>query len=69
MIIIPVVVAVKNHLSMVNGFKFKTFYYFTLNIAVKRFYVGIFLWCSYMGKFLVNAFILQELPYHACNEL
>jgi hypothetical protein len=61
MIVKPVVLAVKNHLSMGNEFKFKTLSDVTLNIAMKRIYVGIFFWGGHMGKFLVNAFILQEL--------
>jgi len=69
MIVIPFIIAVKNYLSMVNGLKFKTLYQCTPNITVKRFYLGIFLWSSNMGKFLLKAFILHELSYHACNEL
>jgi hypothetical protein len=39
---------------MVNRFKLKTLYHFTLNIAVQCFYVGIFFWGDYMGKLLVK---------------
>ena len=54
---------------MVNGFKFKTFNNFSLDIAMQGFYVGIFLGGSHVGELLGNAFILLELPYHISNKL
>lgn len=49
-IIAPVIIAFKNQLRMINVFKLVTFNYFPLNVAVKRFYVVIFLQFAYMDK-------------------
>jgi hypothetical protein len=32
MVVVPLIITVEDHLGMIDGFKFKPFYYFTLNI-------------------------------------
>ena len=58
MVVVPLIITVEDHLGMIDGFKFKPFYYFTLNIAVQGFDIGILLRSGHMGKLLVDPFLL-----------
>jgi hypothetical protein len=57
MVIVPLVIAAKDHLSIVDGFKLITLYHFSLNIAVQGLDVSVLLRGSHLGKLLVHALL------------
>ncbi len=67
--VIPLVIAVEDHFSVVQGVKFKAFNDFSLDDAVQGFNVGVFLRIGYMSELLAHPFFLKILPDHFRYEL
>jgi hypothetical protein len=62
MVVILIIVSIDDNLGMIDGLKLKSHNNFSLDITVQDFDVGILFSGGYMGKLLVNTFIIQELP-------
>ena len=68
-LIVTGIIAVDDHLSMINRIEHITIDHFPLQVGVQRLDVGIILGRGHMGELLVDTLVFEVLPHRLGNEL